>query len=57
MIAIIGNRYRNYIHYALDRSCMPIYGTVIIRSLAFLFLDDFEGNTNISVAFKSGSTV
>ena len=24
---------------------------------SFLFLDDFEGNINISVAIKSGSTV
>ena len=27
------------------------------RSLSFLFRDDFEGNTNISAAIKSGSTV
>ena len=26
-------------------------------SLSFLFLDDFEGNTHISVAIKTGSTV
>ena len=26
-------------------------------SLSFLFLDDFEGNANISVSIKSGSTV
>ena len=37
--------------------CPPIYGTAIIRSLSFLFLDDFEGNANISVAIESGSTV
>ena len=29
----------------------------IIRSLSFLFLDDFKGNANISVAIRSGSTV
>ena len=28
----------------------------IIRLPSFLFLDDFEGNANISVAIKSGST-
>ena len=57
MIAILGIRYRNYTHYALDRSCLPIYGIAIIRSLSFLFLDDFEGNANISDAIKSGSAV
>ena len=25
--------------------------------LSFLFLDDFEGNANVSAAIKSGSTV
>ena len=34
-----------------------MYGIAIIRLLSFLFLDDFEGNTNISVAIKSSSTV
>ena len=29
----------------------------IVRSLSFLFLDDFEGNTNISVAIEFNSTV
>ena len=57
MITIIGVRYRNYTHYTLYRSCLPIHGVVIVRSLSFLFLDDFEGNTNISVAIKSGSTI
>ena len=57
MIAIIGICYRNYTHYTLYRSCLPIYGIAIARSLSFLFLDDFEGNANISVAIKSGSTV
>ena len=57
MITIGGIRYRNYTHNALDRSCLLIYGIAIIRSLSFLFLDDFEGNANISVAIKSGSTV
>ena len=39
------------------RSCLPIYGIAIVRSLSFLFLDDFEGNANISVAIKSLSAV
>ena len=29
----------------------------MVRSLSFLFLDGLEGNANISVAMKSGSTV
>ena len=57
VIAIVGIRYRNYAHYTLYRSCLPIYGIAINRSLSLLFLDDFEGNANISVAIKSGSTV
>ena len=57
MIAIVGIRYKNYALYTLYRSCLPIYGIAIIRLLSFLFLDDFEGNANISVAIKSGSTV
>ena len=57
MIAIVGIHYRNYTQYGLHRSCLPIYGIAIISSLSFLFLDDFEGNANISVAIKSGSTV
>ena len=28
-----------------------------MRSLSFLFIDDFEGNANIPVAIKSSSTV
>ena len=51
------HHYRNYPHYTLYRSCVPIYGIAIIRSLSFLFLDDFEGNANTSVVIKSGSTV
>ena len=39
------------------KSCLPIYRIVIIRSLSFLVRDDFEGNANISVTIKSGSTV
>ena len=54
MIAIVGICYRNYTHSTLYKSCLPIYGIAIIRSLSFLFLDDFKGNTNISVAIKSG---
>ena len=57
MIAITGIRYRKYTHYTLYRSCLPIYGIAIIRSRSFLFLDDFEGSDNISVAIKSSSTV
>ena len=57
MIANVGIRYRNYAHDTLHRSCLLIYGITIIRSLAFLFLDDFEGKTSISVAIKFGSTV
>ena len=53
MIAIIGIRYRNYAHYNLYRSCLLIYGITDVRSLSFLFLDDFERNANISVAIKS----
>ena len=56
MIAIIGIRYRIYTHYTLYMSCLPIYGIAIIRLLSFWFLDDFEGNANISVTIKSGST-
>ena len=56
MIAIVGIGYRNYTLYTLYRSCLPIYGIPIIRSLSFLF-DDFEGNDDISVAIKCGSTV
>ena len=52
MIAIVGIRYRNYAQYTVYRSCLPIYGIAIV-----IFLDDFEGNANISVAIKSGSTV
>ena len=38
---------------------IPYIGIVFpfIGSLSLLFLDDFEGNANISVAIKSGSTV
>ena len=57
MIAIVRICYRNYPHYKLYRSCLLIYGIAIIRLLSFLFLDDFNGNANISVAIKSGSTV
>ena len=57
MIATVGVCYGNYAHYTLYRSCLPIYGIAIIRSLSFLFLDDFEGNANISVTIKSCSTV
>mgnify|MGYP001793208756 CR=1 FL=1 len=54
---IVGIHYINYTHSALYRSRLSIYGIPIIRSLSFLFLDDFEGNSNISVAITSGSTV
>ena len=42
MIAIVGICYRNYAHYNLYKSCLLIYGIAIVRSLSFLFLDDFE---------------
>ena len=54
---VVGICYRNYTHHNVYRSCLLIYGIAIIRSLSFLFLDDFEGNVNISIAIKSGSTV
>ena len=52
-IAIVGILYRNYAHYTLYRSCLPLYGITIVRSLWFWFLDEFEGKANISVAIKS----
>ena len=57
MIAIIDICYRNYAYYTFYRSCLPIYRIAIVRLLSFIFLDEFERNTNISVAIKSGSTV
>ena len=48
MIAIVGIHYRNSAHCNICRSCLLIL---------FLFPDDFERNTNISVAIKSGFTV
>ena len=57
MIAIVGTRYRNYTYYTLYRSCLSIYRIAVVRAPSFLFLDDFDGNANISVAIKSGSTV
>ena len=56
MIAIVGILYRDYTHYTLYRSCLLIHRIAIIRSLSFLSINDFEGNTNICVAIKSGST-
>ena len=57
MIPIVGIRYRTYTHCTLYRSCLLIYGMTTVRSLSFLFPDDFEGDANISVAIKSSSTV
>ena len=57
MIAIVGSRYRNCAHYTLYRSCLLIYGIAMVGLLSFLFLDDFEGNANFSVANKSCSTI
>ena len=57
MIAILGIHYRIYTHYALHRRCLFIYGIAVVRSLSFLFLDDFERNANIFLAVKSGSTL
>ena len=56
-MVIVGIRYRNYTHYSLHRSCLLISRIAIVRSLSFLFLDDFEGNADISVAIKSGFRV
>ena len=56
MIAAAGIRYRNYTRNTLYKSCLPIYGIAVVRLLSVLFLYDFEGNANISVAIKSGST-
>ena len=36
MTAIIGIRYRNYTHYILYRSCLPIYGIAIIFFMMIL---------------------
>ena len=41
-IAIIRLLYMKYAHYALFRSCLLICGITIVRSLSFLFLDEFE---------------
>ena len=57
MITIVGIRYRNYAHYTLYRSYLPIYEIAVVKLLSVLFLDDFEQNVNISVAIKSVSTV
>ena len=57
MVATVGTPYRNYTHYTLYSSCLPIYGIAIIRSLSVLFLDDSEGNANISVSSESSFTV
>ena len=56
MIAIIGIRYRTYVPYKLYELSAHLWDP-IVRPLSFLFLDDFEGNANISAAIKSGSTV
>ena len=53
-MAMENDRYCWNSQYKLYRSCLPIYGIAIVRSLSFLFLDDFEGNVYISVAIKSG---
>ena len=50
MIAIVEIHCRNYTHYT-------IYVIATVISLSFLFLDGFQGNANISIAIKSGSTV
>ena len=54
MTAIVGIRYRNDTLY---RICLTIYGIAIVTLLSFSFLDDFEGNTSISVAIKPSSSV
>ena len=57
MITIVEICYRNYTHYSLYRSCLLIYEIAIVRSLSFLFLNDFEQNADISVAIKSSSRI
>ena len=57
MIAAVGIRYRNYTHYTLYRSCLPILGSLLLDRYYLLFLDDFEGNASISGAIESGSIV
>ena len=46
-----------FCYYTLYRICLLIYVITTFRLLSFLFFDDFEGNANIQVAIKSGSTV
>ena len=55
MIAIVGICYINYAHY--NSLILPIYGIALVRLLSYLFLDDFEGNANISVTIKSSFMV
>ena len=57
IIAIIRLPYRNSIHYTLHRSCLLICERATVRSPSFRFLEEFEGNANISVAIKSNSIV
>ena len=58
MIAIVEIRYRNDTLIPYVGVVFPFIGLLSLsRSLSFLFLHDFEGTANISVAIKSGSTV
>mgnify|MGYP001791911330 CR=1 FL=1 len=50
IIAIVGIRCRNYAY-----RCLLVYGVAVVRSLSFLFINDFEGNAKISI--RSGSAV
>ena len=48
--------YTAYVHYTIHRSCLPIFRIAIIRSLAFLVLDELEENANISVTIQISQT-
>ena len=48
------------LEFAVEITPIALYiGSVFpfMGSLSFLFLDDFEGNANISVVIKSSSTI
>ena len=49
----------NYVYYESNRSCLPIYAITIVRldHYHFRFLDEVEGDANISIVMKSGYTI
>ena len=57
IMAIITLRYGNYTYYTVYRSRLLIFGISCVILLSCLFLDEFEGTANISVAIEPGSTV